>query len=308
MRNFIPIHPMEAVRSKMSSMDKYTPPGLRGHDRVDLLISAALSFFLLCPASPRIFSEEAAKLSPGQTISVKLDSLPPCLVEMKSGVKTEAFMTATLPEDYSADKKFPVLLFLNGGEGGNGAGNGQSLFFTEGKGFVALSLPLYKKKLNTSGIDIYINSGDFKHIAEAYETAFGLLRKEIPNLSDSGWVVGGFSNGAHSIGGILKDNKIKKLFKYFIFVEGGSEIGSLPGGSEAILFIGEKSIYGEGFTISKTGKTRGFPSQFSELDKKNVKFVPMLGFGHEFPEKHKEEAREWLKEKLEKQKTKEVKK
>jgi hypothetical protein len=34
----------------------------------------------------------------------------------------------------------------------------------------------------------------------------------------------------------------------------------------------------------------------------------MLGIGHEFPEKYKEEAREWLKEKLEKQKNKEVKK
>jgi hypothetical protein len=154
-------------------------------------------------ASSSLISQEPTKLSPGQTISVKLDSLPQCLVEMKSGVKTEAFMTATLPEDYSADKKFPGLFFLNGGEGDNGAGNGQSLFFTEGNGFVALSLPLYKKRLNTSGTDIYVNSGDFKHIAEAYETAFGLLRKKIPNTSDSGWVVGGFSNGAHSIDGIL---------------------------------------------------------------------------------------------------------
>jgi len=241
---------------------------------------------------------EGAKLLPGQKITVKLDSLPPCLLEIKTGKKVNAVMTATLPDDYTPEKKFPVLLFLQGTEGGDGSGNGSALFFTGGKGYVALALPLYKKRLNTQGIDIYVNASDFKDISKAYTSAFELLRKEIPNLSDSGWVVGGFSNGAHSIGGILKDSKLKKLFKYYIFAEGGSEIGPLTSDSEAILFIGEKSPYGkEGMVINKEGEVKKFPMQFNDMKKKNVKFVPMPGAGHEFPEEYRLKAKEWLQEK-----------
>lgn len=205
-----------------------------------------------------------------------------------------------MPDNYEAGKKYPILLFLEGGEGGNGDNNKSALFFTEGKDFVAMSLPLYKKDLNNSGIDIYIDSRDFKYIAANYEKAFDLLRKEILNLSDSGWVVGGFSNGAHSIGGILKSSKLKKLFQYFIFAEGGAEIDPLPSKTEGILFIGENSPYGKNGMTVKNGKVSGFPAQFTELKKKNVKFVPMIDCGHEFPEKYRLEARDWLREKLQK--------
>ncbi|HOK04279.1 MAG TPA: hypothetical protein P5105_02815 [Victivallales bacterium] len=249
-------------------------------------------------------AQESNKLSPGQTITIKLDSLPPCLVELKSGKKVEAVMTATLPENYNSEGKFPVLLFLQGGEGGNGGNNNDASFFSDNKDFVALSLPLYKKTLNPSGIDIYINQNDFKYLADIYEKAFNLLRKEIPNLSDSDWVVGGFSNGAHSIAGILKSQKLRKLFKYFILAEGGSEISSIPNKCRAILFVGENSIYGKGMVV-KDGKVVGFPNQFGSLKKKNVDFVPMIGIGHDFPEKYKIEAKEWLKAQLQKDNNKE---
>ena len=53
-------------------------------------------------------------------------------------------MTVFLPTNYAADRKHPLLVFLSGGDGGAGSNPGVARAITEEKGFVCVSVPLFK--------------------------------------------------------------------------------------------------------------------------------------------------------------------
>jgi hypothetical protein len=261
------------------------------------LIAAGLLFFGAVTGAAQEAQEPA--LQPNQQIEIKLEDFPQCLVEMESGKSADKFASAVLPEDYDSGKKYPLLIFLGGGSGGIGNAPGEALFFSERKKFISVNLPLFKKKLNNGPPPaIYINPNDFKHIAEQYSRILKLLKKKIPNIANTGHVIGGFSNGAHTIGAIIDDKTLSKQFSHYILAEGGAEANKIPRESKAIVLIGEKSPYGtQGLRIDKKGKVKSYPSQFADIaKKKNVTFIPMIDVGHDFPEKYKIAARDWLKE------------
>ncbi len=255
------------------------------------------SLLLLCCVATTAVTEEIA-LKASQRIEIKLEDFPQCLVEMDSGKSVDKFATAVLPENYDPANTYPMLIFLGGGVGGLGNGPDDALFLSEKKNFIAVNLPLFKESLsNGPPPPIYINPNDFKHIAKQYSRILKLLREKIPNIANTGNVIGGFSNGAHTVGAIVEDKTLSKQFSHYILAEGGAEVNKISKESKAIVLIGEKSPYGlGGLRVDKKGKVKNYPSQFADLaKKKNVTFIVMIGFGHEFPEEYKIVARDWLK-------------
>jgi hypothetical protein len=236
-------------------------------------------------------------LQPGQRLEIPLVDFPPCLVEMESGNPAEKVITAVLPEDYTPEGKYPLLIFLQGGNGGLGRNPNDALVLSGKKGFIAVNMPLFKKALNRDTVAIYIHDGDFKHIAQQHVRMLGLLRERIPNIADKGHVGAGFSNGAHTLGAIVDDRVLAKQFSHYILAEGGAEFNKIPREAKAMILIGENSYGKQGLRIDKNGKIRAYPRQFADVAKKrNVTFVVMPGIGHEFPEKYRLEARDWLQE------------
>ncbi len=239
-------------------------------------------------------------LSGGQTVSVKLDGFPPCLIEMSKGGKVDSFISARLPANYSPDKKYPLLASLGGSEGGTGASFGDAAFFSSGGEFIEIALPYFKKSLNKDVIPIYIKPSDFKIIADSYKKALELLKAKVPNIADSGGVLVGFSNGGHAMGAVIQDKKLEGLFKYYIFVEGGAEAKSLPQGAQILLMVGERSEYGKMFSFTDKGKVKSWPSGYFGAFKnsRSVTVVQMKDSGHEFKQDYKEKAKKWLDERL----------
>ena len=62
----------------------------------------------------------AARLTPGSTFTVPFPEMPPTYWAMATSNKGPAFLSVSLPKNYTPGGKFPLLVFLHGGSGGNG--------------------------------------------------------------------------------------------------------------------------------------------------------------------------------------------
>ena len=89
---------------------------------------------------------------------------------------------------------------------------------------IPVGLPLYKKSANAGERAYHITQDDAPFIADVYVRALILLRKRIPNITDQGNIIAGFSNGGHSMGAFFADNRLASMFQYYILAEGGGEI------------------------------------------------------------------------------------
>ncbi|MCX6971785.1 MAG: hypothetical protein NTV93_16750 [Verrucomicrobia bacterium] len=209
----------------------------------------------------------------------------PELGPTRSDVPTTS--TVTLPTGYDPAKTYPMAVWLGGGNGGDG-GAGFPLPDWE---WVYVGLP-YPKGANNKGQDTMV--GDFKAFHKYYGTILAAVHKRVPNIDKSRSLIGGFSNGAHAIDGLLsiktKDFSLADEFAIFVLADGGgheSVKGSYPPmkGKFAYLCYGEKSPNARITPKSaKSFKARGAVTVLSE----------MKGAGHDFPAEEQAKVREWL--------------
>ena len=86
--------------------------------------------------------EAAPRLNPGGTFYVHFPEMPLTFWAMEDSKKDPAQMTITLPKNYTPTGKFPLLVFLRGGNGLNGGQAPIVSAITEDKDFVCASMPL----------------------------------------------------------------------------------------------------------------------------------------------------------------------
>jgi len=197
----------------------------------------------------------ADELKPDSTITIECPDLPQTFKEMKTGQHIVPTLTARLPKDYTADKKFPLFVFLEGGDGGDGHCYVRE--YIGDHGYIAVSMPLFKKSMappttppafppdllsnlppkasaflmgmaHNPGI---INSDDAVVLASSWTEMLQKLAQKAPNIDPSRSVIAGFSNGAHAIGAVLASRGpfLRQNFHYFAMVEGGTD-AQLDGG------------------------------------------------------------------------------
>ena len=168
----------------------------------------------------------ASDMKPGTRMILKFPELPQTLYARQSGKEAVTQAYLALPVNYSPERKFPLFVFLYGGHGGPGAGPGRGQQIMENKDCIFVNLPLFKKKIDPSGPFkglLITTEQDGETICRAYSAMLKKVYANIPNIDTAHNIIGGMSNGAHSIVAMFEqgDAYLMSTFQNLVLIEGG---------------------------------------------------------------------------------------
>lgn len=280
----------------------------RSRTRLLPIVFLLTSFTQLASAqdAPRI-----SDLKPGARIILKCPELPQTLYAMQSGKEATTQLYVALPENYSPDRKYPLFVFLYGGHGGPGAGPGRGLEVMDNKDCIFVNLPLFKEKIETDGPfkGLLISpelDGDV--ICKAYGAMFKKIYQTIPNIDTGHNIIGGMSNGAHSIVTMFEkgDAYLMGLFQNLILVEGGFnyvKTFSRYQGKGILYLYGDYAGQGDWVGKKMREDLPKFMKKFAEsaaANKLDATGVVMPNTGHDMPTRFNVDVLNWVLKQLEK--------
>jgi predicted peptidase len=212
--------------------------------------------------------------------------MPPTLFDLWNTKTTEPAMTVFLPRNYDPQRKFPLLIFLNGWDGGEATNPGVARALSEEQDFVCVAMPLFKESLDPSAPAntraIIIQDADGRFAWPLYKTMLARLDALVPNIDPAHRVLGGFSNGAHMTGALLNqsDGEVARFFSAFFLVDGG-------GGFRSFDLLKDKPL------LMVCGVWRPNPDPPLAAGVK-LTIYRMAVAKHAFPETEYRAVREWL--------------
>jgi hypothetical protein len=231
-------------------------------------------------AVPR--AELKAQVAPGA--SLKFD-FPELTVDRHGAL---AACNLTLPTNYDAAKKYPLVVWLGGGEGGN---TPSKAFLPEGD-FIVVGLPYPKGANNPAQANMV---GDYAKVWTYQRFMLDEIAKVVPNIDKSHSIIAGFSNGGHAIDGMLRLSSGPKLtdtFGIFVFADGGGTAytskGALPNLTGKFAYV----CWG-----AEKGSNKPNTSQLPKaLKAKGATVVgsEMASVGHSFAESEHPKVAAWL--------------
>ena len=231
-------------------------------------------------AVPR--TELKAQVAPGA--SLKFD-FPELTVDRHGAL---AACHLTLPAGYEAAKKYPLVVWLGGGEGGN---QPSGAFLPAGD-FILVGLPYPKGANNPAQANMV---GDYAKVWTYQRFMLDEIAKVIPNIDKSHSIIAGFSNGGHAIDGMLRLSSGPKLTDYFgvfIFADGGGTVYSSKGNLPSL-----KGKFAYACWGSEKGSNKLATSQLPKaLKAKGATVIgsEMAGTGHAFAVTEHPKVAEWL--------------
>jgi predicted peptidase len=231
-------------------------------------------------AVPR--TELKAQVAPGATLRF---DFPELTVDRKGAL---AACHLKLPAGYDAAKKYPLVVWLGGGEGGNQP-NGS---FLPAGDFILVGLPYPKGANNPKQANMV---GEYAQVWTYHRFMLEEIAKVIPNVDRPRSIIAGFSNGGHAIDGMLRLSvkpELTDFFGIFIFVDGGGTAYSSLGALNDLKGKFAYACWGE-LKGSNKPDTSHLPAA---LKAKGATVVgsEMAGVGHAFGETEKPKIAEWL--------------
>ncbi len=245
---------------------------------------------------------ESAKLEPNATVHLAFPDLPDTLATMSTGQRQQPRLTVQLPANYSRDGKFPLFVFVNGGDGGRGDNLPLDRGTVGSNDFICVNLPLFKH----TNDGVVISMHDFSVLSRCYRAMLQRLFDEVPNITPERSTLGGFSNGAHAVGVLLagQDEFVLGHFRAFYLLEGGFgplAANALPKTAmqpcRFLLLRGDKAD--DDSAKSKAEREHNTHlAQALELEAqehhRNFMSVVMRGYGHELPPEYRTLLGQWV--------------
>ena len=245
---------------------------------------------------------EAVKLEPNAILRFDFPDLPDTLATMSTSNKQPVQITAQLPENFSSNGKFPLCVYLDGGDGGRGSKSGIARAIVGQRDFICANLPLFKRTNDGALVSL----DDFETVSRAYRPMLQRLFDTVPNIASERSVFGGFSNGAHTTALLVagQDEFILRHFQAFYLVEGGfgplaANVLRKPAVKHCrfLLLRGDKADDDQ--PVSKAEREHNthlalaleYEAQVKHLD---LTSIIMVGFGHEFTPKYMTFAGRWI--------------
>ena len=259
------------------------------------------------PAAPH--PEAAPSLRPGSRIILKFPELPRTLFAMKFDKETPPQLCLTLPENYTDSRKFPLFVFIWGGDGGDCTGSGKGPAVMSNRDCIFVNLPLFKKKWDPSGpfkgllVDI---KEDGELICTAYTAMLKKIYETIPNIDTGNNIIGGMSNGAHTVVALFErgDRYLMGLFKNLILAEGGYYMVSTYENykDKNILYMYGDYVGVEGW-VGKQGREQlpAVIKKFAEAAESHslkTTAIVMPNTGHEVPARFDPDIKSWVNKQL----------
>ena len=162
-------------------------------------------------------------LQPGKVLMLRFPSLPAPLPALYGVKETTPIMEIRLPDNYCRSRKFPLFIFLCGGRGGGGLSIAMKIMGP--RDWILGGLPLFKKQVDKkeSYDGLLVCFEDFPVISRSYGTMLNRLFRTVPNIDSKRSVIGGGSNGAHTLAVLIsgQDGTILSSFRDYFFGEGG---------------------------------------------------------------------------------------
>lgn len=188
-----------------------------------LMLLATTALVSGCVAQPG-----PPQLAPGRWFTVTFPEMPPTLFALSAQRTDPAQMTVFLPRDYDPQRKHPLLIFLNGGDGGNASNPTIARALTEEQDFICVALPLFKISLDpNSPVNkppvMVVRGADGQYGWPFVRTMLTKLDQIVPNIDLDHRILGGFSNGAHASAALIdgSNGEGTRMFSAFMFGEGG---------------------------------------------------------------------------------------
>lgn len=234
-------------------------------------------------------AEPAPKLAASSTFTVVFPEMPPTFFDLNQKKDVKAQMTVFLPVNYDPVRKHPLLVFVNGGDGGTGSNPGVARALTAEKDFVCISVPLFKvTDPKAPGGDFVMRDPDARYMWPFLRTMLARLEALVPNIDPARRVLGGFSNGAHATQGLIdeSDGEIARRFSAFLFVEGGGRLQHYE------LLKGKPYLM-----VSSSAKSRPRAQQICDAAKAAGAKATLIAVDigkHGFPPSAYPAVREWL--------------
>lgn len=235
------------------------------------------------------------RLQPGHSFTISFPDMPPTFAALLDKSKTShkpPVMTVFLPRNYDPQRKHPLLMFLNGGDGGQGGDPGVARALSEEMDFVCVNVPLFKKDIK----DFIVRDDDSRYSWPFYRTMLAKLEEVVPNIDPLHRVLGGFSNGAHMTQGLVDatDGEVARQFSAFFFVEGGGRMQrwDLLKGKPALIIYGT----GAGRDVARFRERTQARCDAALAAGVKATTHEMPQTGHNFPASEYPAVRTWLRE------------
>jgi dienelactone hydrolase len=247
------------------------------------------------PAAPQTLAQAPGlRVVPGHTFTLEFPNMPPTMANLLAPQNTaKPSMTVFLPTNYTASSKYPLLIYLNGGSGGNGKNPGVARKISEDKDFICVDLPLFKNKAaGNAPTTLGLNDADCKFMWSLYRQMLARLAQTVPNIDPAHSVLGGFSNGSYATARLIvqSEGEVLGTFAAYFVVESGGQLLKpdlleLLKSRPVLILFGAKSNHPERLqAIAQATKSAGVEAVMHE----------MKDIGHAFPESEYPIVRDWL--------------
>ena len=234
------------------------------------------------------------QLKPGSLFTVEFPEMPPTFYDVFEKKDVKAQMTVFLPTNYDPGRKYPLLIFLNGWDGGTGSNPGVARALSEDRDFVCAGMPLFKAtdlrvtEPNVAGVGFIMSDPDARYMWPFFKAMLAKLEELVPNIDPAHRILGGFSNGAHATSGLIdeSDGEVTQWFSAFLFVEGGGKLHRYD------LLKGKPFLM-----VSSSAKSRPRAQQICDAAKAAGAGAALVSVDvgkHDFPVSAYPAVREWL--------------